>query len=248
METSQLDIGCSVTGIDAAKATKTQIKKLRDLLYQQPPDRPQGPEPRRSSLLRFRQEVRQPGSLPAGQLPPPRIPADLRLLERQEGRQADRRRPHRRLLALRHLLREGPQVHHHADAEGSAARCSARSTRFIDMAAVYAALPQAIKDKLAGARVPAQRHDALQGAHPGRSATTSSRSSPTIDQLCPASAPPGGDRAPLHQGEGALRQPRLHARYRRRARSTNWPAAEADLRLRRDRPASSAKFSGRWAT
>ena len=33
METSQLDIGCSVTGIDAAKATKTQIKKLRDLLY-----------------------------------------------------------------------------------------------------------------------------------------------------------------------------------------------------------------------
>ena len=32
MKTAPLDIGCSVTGIDAAWPTKAQIKKLRDLL------------------------------------------------------------------------------------------------------------------------------------------------------------------------------------------------------------------------
>src|SRR5215210_2680481 len=33
MKTALLDIGCSVTGVDAAKATKSQLKQLRDLLY-----------------------------------------------------------------------------------------------------------------------------------------------------------------------------------------------------------------------
>ena len=33
MKTSPLNFGCSVTGINAKTATKTQIKKLRDLLY-----------------------------------------------------------------------------------------------------------------------------------------------------------------------------------------------------------------------
>ena len=98
----------------------------------------------------------------------------------------------------------------------------ARSTRFIDMAAVYEGLPQAVKNKLAGrefmhtgkmrykVRTQDAGYDIFEDPRHHRSAL-------------PGCAPPGGDRAPLHQGKGDLRQPRLHARYRRRLASMNSP-------------------------
>ena len=51
---------------------------------QEPPHRPQRSIPHRARVLRFRPPRRLTCPLPPGQLPPPRIPADLRLLQRQE--------------------------------------------------------------------------------------------------------------------------------------------------------------------
>ena len=120
MQTGKLAIGCSIHGVDAKSLAPGQMLKIKDLLYKNRLIVLKDQSLTRARILRFRQPLRLTCPLPAGQLPPPRIPADLRLLQRQERRQTDRRRPHRRLLALRHLLRARPQVHHHADAEGSA--------------------------------------------------------------------------------------------------------------------------------
>ena len=187
MKTAPLDIGCSVTGVNAAKATKTEIKKLRDLLYKNRLIVLKDQSLTEAAVLRFRQALRLPRSLSAGQLPPPRISADLRLLERQEGRQADRRRPHRRLLALRYVLREGAQVHHHADAQGSAE----------ELPAQHPLHRHGRRLRGAARRPPRTSSPAAEFMHSGRCATrcaprtpatTSSRSSPAIDSPAPPCA------------------------------------------------------------
>ena len=106
MQTEKLGIGISIRGVDANIATAAEMSTIKDLLYKNRLIVLKDQAVSEQQYCDFANRFGYPGSLSAGELPPPRLPADLRLLERQEGRQADRRSPHRRLLALRHLLRD----------------------------------------------------------------------------------------------------------------------------------------------
>ena len=149
MKTAPLDIGCSVSGIDAAKATKTEIKKLRDLLYKNRLIVLKDQNLTEAQYCDFAKRVGNPVPYLQDNYHHPEFPLIFVSSNvKKDGKQIG-------------VARTGGYWHSDTSFEKDPKFITmlmpkvlpknfARSTRFIDMAAVYRALPAAIKRRLAG--------------------------------------------------------------------------------------------------
>ena len=210
MKTSPLEIGCSVTGINTKKATKTQIKELRDLLYKNRLVVLKDQDLSEVEYCEFSKRFGEPVPYLQENYHHPDFPLIFVSSNvKKDGKQIG-------------VARTGGYWHSDTAFETDPKFITmlmpkvlpqvARSTRFIDMAEVYAALPQTTKDRLKGAQflhsgrwrfkirpdcIGLDIHEILQ----------------LIDQATPPVTHPGVIYAPLHGRKGDLRQPRLHHRY-----------------------------------
>jgi (R)-3-[(carboxymethyl)amino]fatty acid dioxygenase/decarboxylase len=184
MQTNPLDIGCSVTNVDAAKTTKPEITQLRDLLY------------------RHRLIVLKDQNLTEAQY----CEFARRLGEPVPYLQANYHHPEYPLIFVSsNVKKDGKQIgvartggYWHSDTSFEKdpkfitmlmpkvlPQSFPRSTRFIDMAAVYKALPAATKKTLAG-------RDFMHSGKMRYKVRTQDAGYDifeilaTIDQLCPA--------------------------------------------------------------
>jgi taurine dioxygenase len=149
METAQLEIGCSVTGIDAGKVTEAQIKTLRDMLYRNRLIVLKNQNMDEAGYCDFAKRVGNPVPYLQENYHHPEFPLIFVSSNvKSQGKQIG-------------VARTGGYWHSDTAFETDPKFITmlmpkilpqvARSTRFIDMAAVYAALPQATKDRLEGA-------------------------------------------------------------------------------------------------
>src|SRR4029078_1895029 len=149
MKTAPLDIGCSVTGVDAAKATKTEIKSLRDLLSKTRLIVLKDQNLTEAEYCDFAKRVGNPVPYLQDNYHHPEFPLIFVSSNvKKDGKQIS-------------VARTGGYWHSDTSFEKDPKFITmlmpkvlpknfARSPRFIDMAAVYKALPAAIKRKLAG--------------------------------------------------------------------------------------------------
>jgi taurine dioxygenase len=149
MKTAPLDIGCSVTGVDAAKATKSQLKQLRDLLYKNRLIVLKDQNLDEQAYCDFAKRVGNPVPYLQDNYHHPEFPLIFVSSNvKSEGKQIG-------------VARTGGYWHSDTSFEPDPKfitmlmpkvlpKTAARSTRFIDMAEVYAALPQETKDRLEG--------------------------------------------------------------------------------------------------
>ncbi len=210
METAPLDIGCSVTGIDAAKATKTQINKLRDLLYRNRLIVLKDQNLDEAAYCEFAQSVGNPVPYLQDNYHHPEFPLIFVSSNvKKEGKQIGVARTggywHSdtsfekdpkfiTMLMPKVLPKTSPAhaLHRHGRAVYEASRRQSRTGWPVTSSCIAA--------------------DALQDARPGLPATTSSRSSPTIDQAsarpcAPASSSTPTPRKRCSTATAALRSP-----------------------------------------
>jgi taurine dioxygenase len=150
MKTAKLDIGCAITGINAKKATKAQIKKLQDLLYKNRLIVLKDQDLSEVEYCEFSKRFGEPVPYLQENYHHPDFPLIFVSSNvKSQGKQIGVARtggywhsdtafqtdPKFITMLMPKVL---PQV--------------PRSTRFIDMAEVYAALPQATKERLEGAQ------------------------------------------------------------------------------------------------
>jgi (R)-3-[(carboxymethyl)amino]fatty acid dioxygenase/decarboxylase len=150
MKTTPLAIGCSVEGIDAGKITKPQLKKLRDLLYRNRLVVLKNQNLDESAYCEFSKRFGEPVPYLQENYHHPDFPLIFVSSNvKKDGKQIG-------------VARTGGYWHSDTSFEADPKFITmlmpkvlpsvTRSTRFIDMAAVYAALPQATKDRLEGAQ------------------------------------------------------------------------------------------------
>lgn len=149
MQTAPLDIGCSIDGVDARAASKTQIKRLKELLYKNRLIVLRDQSLDESQYCDFAKRFGQPVPYLQDNYHHPDFPLIFVSSNvKKDGKQIG-------------VARTGGYWHSDTSFEPDPKfitmlmpkvlpKIVARSTRFIDMAAVYAALPQATKDRLAG--------------------------------------------------------------------------------------------------
>jgi len=149
MDISPLAIGCAISGVDAAKAGKSQIKTLRDLLYKNRLIVLKDQELGEKAYCDFAQRFGEPVPYLQENYHHPEFPLIFVSSNvKTDGKQIG-------------VPRTGGYWHSDTSFEKDPKFITMlmpkllpqnfpRSTRFIDMAAVYKALPAAIKRKLAG--------------------------------------------------------------------------------------------------
>ena len=104
MRAEKNGFGCGIHGVDAKAATPAVIKELKDLLYKNRLVVLKDQTVSEQEYCDFANRFGLPVPYLQDELSSPRSSADLRLVQCQEGRQADRRCAHRRLLALGHVF------------------------------------------------------------------------------------------------------------------------------------------------
>ena len=212
MQTGKLAIGCSIHGVDAKSLAPGQMLKIKDLLYKNRLIVLKDQSLTEQEYCDFAHRVGSPVPYLQDNYHHPEFPLIFVSSNVKSDRQADRRRPHRRLLALRHLLRDRPQVHHHADAEGPAADRRPQHPLHRHGRGLCRA---PAGDQGPPRRHPVPAHGRMRfKVRPDCIGLDIFEILSLIDQATPPVTPPRRDRAPLHQGEGDLRQPRLHHRHR----------------------------------
>lgn len=149
MRTSPLDIGCSVSGLNATKATKAQIKSLQDLLYRNRLIVLKDQSLDEAAYCEFAARFGKPVPYLQDNYHHPEFPLIFVSSNvKKDGKQIG-------------VARTGGYWHSDTSFEKDPKFITMlmpkvlpknfpRSTRFIDMAAVYEALPQNLKDRLVG--------------------------------------------------------------------------------------------------
>jgi taurine dioxygenase len=149
MQTEKLAIGCSIHGVDAKAATPAQLLKIKDLLYKNRLIVLKDQSVTEQEYCDFAHKVGQPVPYLQDNYHHPEFPLIFVSSNvKSDGKQIG-------------VARTGGYWHSDTSFEPDPKfitmlmpkvlpQTAARSTRFIDMAEVYAALPQATKDRLEG--------------------------------------------------------------------------------------------------
>ena len=119
MKTEKNHFGCSIQDVDVNSITPEAIAELKEHLYKNRLIVLKNQVVSEQQYCDFANRFGFPVPYLQDNYHHPDFPLIFRLLQREERRQADRSRPYRRLLALGHVLREGTESSHDADAKGA---------------------------------------------------------------------------------------------------------------------------------